>query len=91
MQQADKFAAIVSAIGENKLNPISKQNDGNGPYKRGFVLGFGPSQDDTQTNPVWAFGIKGKVVSIQNYLMFAPKVVLNWLHGLIWQLLTTEK
>ena len=23
---ADKFAAIVSAIGENKLNPISKQN-----------------------------------------------------------------
>ena len=57
---ADKFAAIVSAIGENKLNPISKQNDGNGPYKRGFVLGFGPSQDDTQTNPVWAFGIKGE-------------------------------
>ena len=70
---ADKFAAMVSAIGENKLNPISKQNDGNGPYKRGFVLGFRPSRDDTQTNPVWAFGIKGESGFNPNYLMFAPK------------------
>jgi hypothetical protein len=57
---ADKFAAVVSAVGENKFNPVNKKNDGNGPYKKGFVLGYGPSQDDSQTNPVWAFGIKGE-------------------------------
>jgi hypothetical protein len=57
---ADKFAAVISAVGENKFNPVNKKNDGNGPYKKGFVLGYGPSQDDSQTNPVWAFGIKGE-------------------------------
>merc|ERR1712072_1637793 len=57
---ADKFAAVVSAVGENKFNPVNKKNDGNGPYKKGFELGYGPSQDDSQTNPVWAFGIKGE-------------------------------
>merc|ERR1712072_736342 len=33
---ADKFAAVVSAVGENKFNPVNKKNDGNGPYKKGF-------------------------------------------------------
>merc|ERR1711871_1296321 len=79
----DKFAAIISAVGENKFNPVNKANDGNGPYKKGFVLGYGPSQDETQTNPVWAFGIKGETGFNPklSYVRSQSKVKLStWTH-----------
>eukprot|EP00505_MAST-04D_sp_SCG-Rhode-Island_P002405 Stramenopile-MAST_4_protein_2405 len=54
----DKFSAILSAVGENKFNTVSKKSDGDGPYKKGIVLGYGPSLTDGD-RPVWAFGLKG--------------------------------
>ena len=55
----EKFQAVISAIGENKYNSVTKKVDGNGPYKKGFVVGYAPSLSDESEAPVWTFGVKG--------------------------------
>lgn len=55
-----RFTPLVSVLGESAVNPISHVVDGLGPYRTGFLLGFGPRRNvrSPAEAPLFSFGVK---------------------------------